>query len=93
MKGSAASHGSRVRYYNGATDITKEMLSRTGWSNDLPPALDPDCSSLEITCYVQVGVRITVGPNARLGTRKAATVTGRDGSRTDLVKARVRVVS
>ena len=46
-----------------------------------------------ISCYVQVGVQIIVGPNARLGTIKAATVTGRDGSRTDLVKARVRVVS
>jgi hypothetical protein len=84
LKGSAAVSRSTVRYCYGAANITAAMRSAAGYT-----------VSLKAGGYRQIRVRITVGSAAALGSLKTAKVTAAwsgDGTRTDVVKAVVKVV-
>jgi hypothetical protein len=85
IKGSAATSGSTVRYYSGLTNITTGMRSTAGYKVSLAPG-----------AYKQVKVQISVTSSAAPGSTKSATVSGTwkgDGTRSDVVKAKVKVVS
>ena len=84
LTGSAPVAGSAVRYYVGSTDITTSVRSTAGWKVALKPG-----------AYKLVKVRIKVLRAAAYDSLKPATVTGSwsgDGTRTDTVKAVVKVV-
>jgi hypothetical protein len=84
VRGSAARSGSTVRYYTGSTNLTRAMRSSAGWRVRLRPG-----------AHRQVKVLVRVTRTARIGSLKPALVrstwTG-DGTRTDVVKAVVKVV-
>ena len=84
LKGSAAPSASTVQYYSGTTNVTSAMRSAAGWRVTLNPG-----------AYRLVKVRIKVLRGAALGSLKVAKVSGSwtgDGTRSDLVKAVVKVV-
>ncbi len=84
LKGSAAPSGSTVQYYSGTTNATRAMRSAAGWRVTLKPG-----------AYKLVKVRIKVLRGAAVGSLKVAKVSGSwtgDGTRSDLVKAVVKVV-
>lgn len=85
IKGSAATSGSTVRYYSGATNITTTMRSSAGYTVSLAPG-----------AYKQVKAQISVNSSAALGSTKSATVSGTwkgDGTRNEVVKASIKVLS
>ena len=83
LTGSAARNGSKVRYYSGTTNITTAMRSASGYAITLAPAATK-----------KIRLTITVRPTAVIRSTKVASVkaawTG-DGTRTDVVKAVVKV--
>ena len=84
LRGSAARSGSWVSYYSGTTNITTAMRTSTGWKMRLRPG-----------AYRLVEVRIGIRRTADFGSLKPARVSASwtcDGTRTDLVKAVVKVV-
>ena len=87
LHGTAAASGSSVLYYSGTTttNVTTVMRSSTG----LRVSLAPGRSKL-------IRVRIKVLSTAVIGSLKPATVSGvwsGDGTRTDVAKAVVKVIS
>jgi len=87
LRGTAAASGSSVLYYSGTTttNVTTAMRSSTG----LRVSLAPGRSKL-------IRVRIKVLSTAVIGSMKPATVSGvwsGDGTRTDVAKAVVKVIS
>lgn len=84
LTGSASAAGSTVKYYSGATNITAQMRSATGYPMTLAPGAR---KSLRVT--------IAIARSAAIGSARSATIratwTG-DGTRPDAVKATVRVV-
>lgn len=85
LRGSVPVAGSRVRYLVGTTDVTRAMRSSAGW----PLRLAPDR-------HRRVTVRVKVLRSAEDGSRKRAVLSSSwagtgDGTRSDLVKAVVRV--
>ena len=83
IKGSAAQAGSAVSYFGGATNITREMRSASGWKVHLAPGK-----------YRLVTVKIQALRRAAIGSLKTASVSGTwtgDGVRTDLSRAVVKV--
>ncbi len=84
LKGSAARSGSTVQYFSGTTNVTSAMRSAAGRKVTLKPGT-----------YKSVKVRIKILRGAAFGSLKIAKVSGNwtgDGTRTDLVKAVVKVV-
>lgn len=84
LTGTAARSGSTVRYYSGTTDITTSMRSTTGWKVTLKPG-----------AHQLVKVKIGILRTATYGSLKPARVSASwagDGTRTDSVKAVVKVV-
>jgi hypothetical protein len=84
LTGTAARSGSTVRYYAGTTNITTTMRSTTGWKRTLRPG-----------AHQLVKVRIGILRTATYGSLKPARVSASwagDGTRTDSVKAVVKVV-
>ena len=85
VKGTAARAGSTVRYYSGSTNITTAMRSTGGWK-----------VTVDRAAYRLVRVQVTVARGAAFGSLKPASVSATwtgDGSRTDLVRAVVKVTS
>jgi hypothetical protein len=84
VRGSAAGAGSKTRYFAGSTNITAPMRSTSGWAVTLAPG-----ASRVLT------LKLKVRAGAVLGSVKRATVSATwtgDGTRIDLVMARVKVV-
>ena len=84
LRGSGSRPGANVRYLTGDRDITAEMRSAAGWHVPLSPKGSHDLT-----------VRITPRQSAKVSSVQTATVSATwrgDGSRVDVVKARVRVV-
>jgi predicted extracellular nuclease len=84
IRGSAAKPDSTVRYVASGTDVTAAVRSANGLSVTLNPG-----------AFKQLAVVVKVLAGAAIGSRKSATVTALwrgDGTRTDVVKAVVRVV-
>ena len=84
LRGSGSRPGANVRYLTGDRDITAEMRSAAGWRVPLSPKGPHDLT-----------VRITPRQSAKVSSVQTATVSATwrgDGSRVDVVKARVRVV-
>jgi probable HAF family extracellular repeat protein len=84
LTGTAAGPGSRVRYLRGGTDVTAAMTSPTGMSLRLRPHRHRQVR-------LEIHVRSRAARGSLLPAQVTATWTG-DGTRTDVVKARVRVV-
>lgn len=84
VKGSAAKAGSTVTYLSGTTNVTRAMRSTAGWRVKLTRG-----------GHRVVTVRVAVTRKARIGAVLPATVRATwsgDGTRTDVVKATVKVV-
>jgi hypothetical protein len=84
INGTAARRGSRVHYFTGTNDISTTVKSAKGWRVRLKPG-----------AFKLIKVRIRVLRTAAHGSRKPARVTATwtgDGTRTDTVKAVVKVI-
>jgi subtilisin family serine protease len=84
VKGSSAQAGSALRYFDGATDVTRAMRSAAGWKVRLAPGR-----------YRLVTCRVKIVSGAAIGSLRTAWISGTwtgDGVRTDVSRAVVRVV-
>ena len=84
VRGTAARAGSTVRYFDGTTDVTGALRSRVGLRLSLAPR-----------AYKALTVRLTPTRSAAAGSLKSAAIIATwrgDGTRSDTVRAVVRVV-
>jgi probable HAF family extracellular repeat protein len=83
VKGRRARADSRVRYFHGATNITRALTLSHGLRLRISPG-----------SVRQIRMRVDIGSRARIGSRKPALITATwrgDGRRTDLVRGVVHV--
>ncbi|WP_449065761.1 hypothetical protein [Planomonospora algeriensis] len=84
IKGSRASSGSTVRYFSGNTNVTGTMQSASGLR-----------VALALGAYRLIGVQLQLSSAVPVGSTRYASVSGTwsgDGTRSDLVRAAVKVI-